>query len=412
MHPLGGILSCVCVHQPTHTHRSYCFLQPLLRMFLRSALKFSLTVALVVVLIASITTQPVNASVTRLNEHVFAKAIDKTGRHWIPTNVTNTFTQDDASVNAFTSASFSQTNFTWQWYDPTGKLYKTDSTTWGCKVGECEFYDTLPIAGTDAAIGLGTWRMDLTADGRLLYSDQFSITPVIHEEFNWIVRIHSNTTVTIELDETIHPFGQQWTERGFDTDSSYGLTNFSAHDLSGRTLLVTVKTTGNRIAFTVLFPETETSDYKYMLTYDATSAIQTASNGQRVFPWGWCTGVNPLPQNVTIYLPEDYRLVEVQGVQANMVQTSETEGSQVVAFSGVAPPGNPGCFNWRLVYAPVAATTQMTASQTATSLSSSTSVSSSEPFPSTSVYLVAVVGVVVLAVLVLVFLRRNRRSVP
>ena len=321
-------------------------------------MKLSLVVVLMVTLIAGVAIQPANAAVTQVKQHVFAQGINKSGRNWTPINVTNTFTQDDAYVYAFTDASFSQTNFTWVWYDPGGALYQTHSENWGCGGISCQFYDGLAVAGTDAATKFGTWRMDLLADGKLLYSDKFTIAAVIHEDFNWTINIYRNDTVAVELDETVHPLGQQWTERGFDTDSSLGLTNFAAHDSRGRTLLVTVKTTGSRIAFTVLFPETETSDYAYTLTYNVLSAVSAASNGQKVLGWGWCTGVYPLPQNVTVYLPQNYELVEVQNVPTNTVQTSTMNGDQVVKFSGVAPSGNPGCFNWRLVYAMSTARTQ------------------------------------------------------
>jgi subtilase family serine protease len=127
------------------------------------------------VLVAGVAIQPAYATVTKVTQHVFAKGVDTTGPTWVPINLTNTFTQDDAYVYAFTDASYSQTNFTWVWYEPSGAAYYTYSDSFGCDGTSCQFYDRLAVRGTDAATKFGTWRMDLLADGELLYSDTFEL---------------------------------------------------------------------------------------------------------------------------------------------------------------------------------------------------------------------------------------------
>jgi subtilase family serine protease len=127
------------------------------------------------VLVAGVAIQPAYASVTKVTQHVFAKGVDTSGPTWVPINLTNTFTQDDAYVYAFTEASYSQTNFTWVWHEPSGAAYYTDSNSFGCDRTSCQLYDRLAVRGTDAATKFGTWRMDLLADGKLLYSDTFEL---------------------------------------------------------------------------------------------------------------------------------------------------------------------------------------------------------------------------------------------
>src|SRR3972149_1286379 len=116
-------------------------------------------VALVGIMMISFALQGVDAKVTKVYEHMFAKSIENSSggdwTPWKPVNVTNTFDQDDEIVWAVTKASFGLTNFTWHWYSPGGALYRTDKARWSCIDAWCIFADRLLLRDRDAAGKLG-----------------------------------------------------------------------------------------------------------------------------------------------------------------------------------------------------------------------------------------------------------------
>ena len=128
----------------------------------------------------------VNASVLIVYDHGFAKQVswDKRG-HFVPGNRTSSFTQDDAVVYAYVTASLYAANLTWNWYDPDGQLYQNRTNQVECPVTPCTYLSWLEVANRTTATKTGLWRLDLVADGGWVYSDHFSINPVITEEEFW-----------------------------------------------------------------------------------------------------------------------------------------------------------------------------------------------------------------------------------
>src|SRR5208337_4962906 len=94
--------------------------------------------------------------------------------------------------------------------NPSDQLLLTKNSEVECIVTPCTFTSALGLRGE--ATQLGVWRVDLLADGFRLYSDYFSVIPIIMQEEYWNIDLnqsapfngHGNLTVTI------HPNNQTW----------------------------------------------------------------------------------------------------------------------------------------------------------------------------------------------------------
>ena len=302
-------------------------------------LKLSFVVLLA--LVSSVAILPADAAVTRIDEHVFAKGIYNEIQ---PIGVTTTFTQDDAYVYAFTRASFSRTNFTWRWYEPSGALYQTHSAVFECR-GECEFYDSLAILGSDAATKTGQWRMDLLADGLPLYSDVFQLVPYVEEAYSWIFNLILPTHAVVILIITIHPYGQDWKDDSIYLAYSGRPSNVLAYDYGTNKPLGVVLTPQNGETWVrVVFSRPEGNGYRFIITFDLDGDFGTIE-GDTFLQWSFDASANPIPMNVTVILSSSFGLVSVDVLNYT---TSMIDNRTTVSFSGVAP-SNEG-FGWTVTY--------------------------------------------------------------
>lgn len=348
------------------------------------------------------------ASVGQITQHVFARGVDKSGSVWKPINVTNAFTQDDSYVYAFTAiSSFSKTTFAWSWHDPNGKLYLNQSMMWDACRTHCQFYAAMIVSGKDAALNWGSWKMDLLADGKLLYSDQFTISPVITEEDSWTFDLDAPMHAHVDMAITIHPNKGDWKDYGMLTGERVG--NFTAYDYAtGRALGVIVApptSEEEKTGIIVVFDTPRGNGYKFVLSYDLASAFGT--RGTNLFlRWTWNSATRPLPQNVVVILPEDYVFNSIEGA-ANYTTTTPAK-RVVISFSGTASPNAP--FGWSVSYGKVVETSRMSSS---TMLTSSTSATTEKAtggipgFPFESIFGGLVTGFALLLIII-----RHRREHP
>lgn len=145
-----------------------------------------LTIIVLLVLFELGNCVPVSALAVMVYDHGLAKQVSWTERgHFNPGNKTSSFTQNDTFVYAYVTAALYHANLTWQWYDPTGQLYSNRTDQVQCAVAPCTFVYHFPVKDNLASTRFGLWRMDLLADGFRLYSDYFSLTPVITQENFW-----------------------------------------------------------------------------------------------------------------------------------------------------------------------------------------------------------------------------------
>jgi ribosomal protein L40E len=355
-----------------------------------------LTVVLILALMVGFAIQPANAAVTQLIQHVFAKGIDKSGSSWKPINVTNIFTQEDGYIYAFTNAKFSQTNFTWVWLEPSGLLYQRDSNNWSCR-GTCQFYNYLTIAGAAAVTKLGTWKMNLFADGKLLYSDTFELVAYVQEAYAYTFDLVAPMRAHVTLDATIHPYQGTWERFGpINIARNTQASNFTAYEYGTNMTLGVIHTIdSSQDHVEVVFDTPRGDGYRFVLVFDVAGNAFGTVGDNTFLNWNWNTGVNPIPMNVTVILPPDFTLMSVKG--ASDQKTGIRAGRTVVSFSGTAPPN--GGFYWTVTYGPVAKT----------SIAVASSSSSASSMPSMNVYLVGLIGILIAGVLVTVLLLGKRR---
>jgi hypothetical protein len=341
-----------------------------------------------------------HAKVTALSQHVFAKGIDKSGSRWKPINVTDTFTQVDDYVYAFTSASFSSTNFTWRWHDPSGAVLNTDFQIFDCGGKTCEFYDRLPIRGKDAQVKLGMWKMDLLADGVVLYSDPFKLTGYVSNELAWNFDVYNPMRAHVNLTVTVHPEAGTWSDYWTGLQDKVG--NFSAHEFgSNKSLLVSLSSStwpDYPTKVDVIFDSPQGDGYKFTISFDLASGFGATANGYSL-SWNWGTDFTTRPGKVTIILPPGFKLGSVRGDPKNYT-TAQENGRASVSFAGTAPPY--GVFSWIVLYQEIPASATLSSSSMTPS---PTSVSATQP--SLSALVGVVVGLIALAALAGLFIRRR-----
>src|SRR5208337_3800709 len=120
-------------------------------------------------------------------------------------------------------------------------------------------------AGSPPAARTGTWRLDLLADGYRLYSDYFSILPVLTQDNYWNFGItqsappivHGNLTVTI------HPSNQTWQYYSIYLPSA---VNITATDLATNSPLRV--TTFNTSRVILDFGKAQPNGYMFVISFD------------------------------------------------------------------------------------------------------------------------------------------------
>ena len=357
-------------------------------------------------LLAPILTLPgADAKVQTLYTHVFARGIDTSGSSWRPVNVTDVFYQEE-TVFAFANASFpTKTKFVWAWYDPSGSVYMTENATWQCR-RVCDFYSTLP-AKSDRKVG--EWRMDLYADGVLLYSDRFKIMPNIFWAYSWTFDVVSLDVTHVRWVISVRSHREEWDEYSNSFPSYLQVSNFAAYDYdTSKPLFVLDYKEGSTTNVRVSFHSPKGYGYRFVLTFDIAKPLRAVwETSGRVYGlvWDWY-GRYAIPQNVTVILPSGYEVVRFEGVAASWTRSIEA-GRVAVSFSGTSPPDGP--FSWTVVFRPVPKTTS-------TQSLSSTRAETVSVFSSdlSMILIGVVVGVVVTAGLFLGYrnLRKKTRISP
>lgn len=177
-----------------------------------------LAIVLLLVLIGLGESVRVNGALAAIQvyDHGFAKDIEYAQRNGnvIPVNKTSSFTQNDVEVYAYLVAAFYAVNFTWQWYNPDGQLYFNRTQQAQCTSTPCPVISNIYVGPYSPANTMfGTWRLEVLANGKPLYYDSFTFSPILSESDHWSFeilqsappRVHANLTVTI------HPSNQSWT---------------------------------------------------------------------------------------------------------------------------------------------------------------------------------------------------------
>ena len=111
--------------------------------------------------------------------------------HFVPGNKTSVFTQDDPMVYAYFTAALANANVTWLWIDPGGQLFLNQTQQLHCDVSPCTFVYYFQLRWSDAATKFGLWTVTLQAGGTNLYSDYFSVIPVILRMTIGTSRLHN-----------------------------------------------------------------------------------------------------------------------------------------------------------------------------------------------------------------------------
>lgn len=252
-------------------------------------------------------------------EHGFAKQIVQ-GRNYVPVDKTADFTQDDAYVYSYLSAAFYSANLTWKWYDPNGQLYSSTSRDSECETTPCWFSESLQIASTPAAVRFGVWRMELLADGYPLYSDQFSIRPVITEDRSWFFDLYDPPRIArVNVAVRIHP--QSITSSNYHiTFSIPNTTNIIAYEANTNLSLAINGKAGD---MTVDFGGPKSDGYEFGLSFNV--GLRSSSVNSFNLTWSQQNGIHPVPQRFLITLPVNSGFGGVMGpVGVRVLNASRT----------------------------------------------------------------------------------------
>lgn len=289
-------------------------------------------------------------------DHGFTMQISWTQNgHFIPGNKTSTFTQDDPTIYAYVTAAFYSANLTWKWYNPYGELYQNRTDQDQCNVAPCTFVYWFNVADHPPAKEPGLWRMDLLANGFLLYSDYFSITPIITQDNDWrfIVVQSAPPRVRGYLTVTIHPNNETWSSYEFAMPFAANVTAYEVN--SNRTLKVT---TSNSSVVTVDLGGARTDGYQFVLSFDLQYDVRDTdgwSGGTFAFTWqeyAWerFDDVHPVPETFNITLPEGSTLLDVVGINAiNLNHNVTFQQRPSILFSRIFPTGEQR-FGWAIIY--------------------------------------------------------------
>ncbi|GEM_PF-1657608 len=269
-------------------------------------------------------------------------------------NNTSSFTQDDRVVFAYVTAAVSSANLTWVWSNPEGQSFKNDTQQVRCDVSPCTFISYLPLAHTSAALQPGLWTVSLQAGGAILYSDHFSVTPVVTQDNYWEFDILQSAPPRVrgELMVVIHPNNGTW--------SSYVVrlwyaANVTAHEYaSHRQLNVTTL----QDTFIVDLGAPRHDGYTFVLSFDVLYSLVSLGGwdtGNFAFTWqesSWGTfndGYHFIPGSFSVTLPQGGGIIDTVGINAIVLNQSVRAGSKpTVVFTTTLPPGLR--FGWTVIY--------------------------------------------------------------
>lgn len=249
-------------------------------------------------------------------DHAFAKNVRWTNNdHIVLINRTSTFTQDDPIIYAYVKATFYSANLTWNWYDPAGQLFYSDSYTKNCVTSPCDDDTYLRIQGTDAETSLGLWRLDFLAGGSLIYSDYFWLNAVITEYNYWNFTVVQSSTSQVNgsLRVVIQPSNLTWSQYEIYILHAFNVT---AHDYSTNQPLEVTTSPGNPILVDLGGPRS--TGYSFVLKFTLTYRLQDLGAGNyaftwREYPWERFNNIHTIPEKFTLNLPSEVRLLDVVG---------------------------------------------------------------------------------------------------
>jgi hypothetical protein len=360
------------------------------------AFRSARTVVIVLLLVGlffgySATLPSASAKLTQLHSHYFAKwrlnPPCPPVCQYIPVNITNTFAADDVLVAAFMNASYpTPTNLTSVWYDPTGALYDRSSDVWTCYLAYCVTFGYQIINDTRMARMPGVWRYDHFADGVLLYSDRFTLTPAIFQQFSPVFRLDLPTHARVDFTVTVHPKPQvldkngslDWTIGNLTEWSpnlgGTGISNISARDYkTNESVMVTPREAAADRRLHVYFGGPRGDGYTFVLSFDLVSPFigYSATDGVYWLKWAWGVvgGIESIPQQVTVVLPQGFSLKDIAVRQNDTVRrvqrvnytTSLRGGRMSISFS--APISYNSLVEWTVEYVPSGSNTTIVSSK-------------------------------------------------
>lgn len=283
--------------------------------------------------------------------HGFAKGMQhEPNGNVVPLNKTSSFTQDD-KVYAYVTATLTSANFTWAWYDPTGQLYLNQTTQAECVISPCTLAFEL---GYVPATKLGLWRLDLLANGYKLYSDYFTVTPVITQDNYWNFDVTQSAPSRVhgELTVTIHPDNATWSSYAEILPNAVNLTAFEP--VTNRSLAVATLN-NSRIIVDLGGPRSD--GYTFVLGFDLPSELDAPAGWSagifeftwHDFPWERPFPEHPLPESFSITLPPGASVIDVVGINALTLNETITGGERLtISFRTMVPPEQP--FGWSIIY--------------------------------------------------------------
>ena len=291
-------------------------------------------------------------------DHGLTKQVSYSSRgHFVPGNKTSTFTQNDSMVYAYFTAALTAANVTWLWYEPDGQLFQNQTMDYSCAVSPCTFVYTFPLAGNNAATMFGNWRVDMEAGGSLLYSDFFTLLPVVVQETSWQFTVLNSTPgqVHCDLTVTIHPNNQSWSQYIVNLPAAANITAYDAASL--RPLTTSQPNSTSRIV--VDFGGLRSDNYRFVLSFDVTygfSYFGSWGDGNFAFSWSetsWGTFLDPfhpVPEAFSIELPPGATVVDVVGLNVLSINwnLSPSGRQPIVSFNKTLSPQDR--FGWTVIY--------------------------------------------------------------
>lgn len=294
-----------------------------------------------------------------LYDHGLAKGFVY-GRHTSPVNKTDSFTQDDNFVYAYFKAAVDSAAVTWLWYDPSGQLFLNRTQQIGCDiegVAACYFIYYFPVKYTSAATNFGEWTLIVQVNGNDLYSDHFSISPIVNQDNSWRFDVVQSAPARVHgyLTVTIHPHNGTW--------SSYLIympfaANVTAYDAgTNRTLEVNLSnSTGvTRVDLGAARPDGYTFGISFDLAYGVWGSLGEWYSNYFVFEWqesSWGTfgdGYHPIPSTFEITLPRDASFVDAVGINDLALNQNVTGGLRPT-MSLVKTLAPAQTFGWVILY--------------------------------------------------------------
>ena len=318
-----------------------------------------LVIVLLLVLLGLGESVRVNASEAAIQvyDHGFAKDISRAQRNGnvIPVNKTSSFTQNDQEVYAYLVAAFYAVNVTWQWYNPDGQLYYNITQQAQCESTPCTLTSGIWIGGHSAAHTMfGSWTLVVLANGNSLYSDSFTLSPILVESDNWsfIILQSAPPRVHAYLTVTIHPSNQSW--------SSYALfmpyaANVSAYESTTQHSLqvITQEDSLQHEYYVVDFGRPRGDGYTFVLSFDVPNVLHDLSGwdgGQFALTWNEYPyerfTANPVPESVSITLPNGAKFIDVVG--SNVIPLAYTVTNQTSISFNSTFSNNP--IEWAVIY--------------------------------------------------------------